>query len=217
MTQIKKHRIVWCSTCRLSVVDPVAAVVFPAVKLVLTKPQRDFLLGALYRVAAMDHIPATQSRHRHVRDRINGSWSPRNRKEYKNLSNLLQHIIWLPFDNLIMFYNPVMTTRATVTLLWYSNRQDFRVREFMRLDWILPAHFHTVVSSDGSRQRVRGVRLSQHFTCCLDHVQTLPHLNQHRNGNVKGMQYNITILVLILSVISDHIWMVKYIIVEYLS
>lgn len=41
---------------------------------------------------------------------------------------------------------------------------------------LLPANFHTVISSDGSRQRICRVGLSQHFPCSLDHVQTLPHL-----------------------------------------
>lgn len=41
-----------------SVVDPVVAAVLPVVKLFLMKPQINFLLGALHRVAAMHHVPA---------------------------------------------------------------------------------------------------------------------------------------------------------------
>lgn len=47
--------------CSQSAVDPAAAAGLPALELVLTEPQRDFLLGALHRVAAVDHVPATQS------------------------------------------------------------------------------------------------------------------------------------------------------------
>lgn len=38
-------------------VDPVPAAAFPVVELALMEPQRDFFLGALHRVAAMDHVP----------------------------------------------------------------------------------------------------------------------------------------------------------------
>lgn len=48
-----------CS-CRKSVVEPAAAAALPAVKLALTKPQRDFLLRALHRVAAVDHVSANK-------------------------------------------------------------------------------------------------------------------------------------------------------------
>lgn len=58
---------------------------------------------------------------------------------------------------------------------------------------ILPAHFHAVISSDASRQRICRVRLSQHLPCSLDHVQTLPHLNPHRNVHDHSMQNNITV------------------------
>lgn len=46
--------------CRKSVVEPAAAAALPAVKLALTKPQRDFLLRALHRVAAVDHVSANK-------------------------------------------------------------------------------------------------------------------------------------------------------------
>jgi len=49
-----------------SVVDPAAAVVLPAVKLVLSEPQRDLLLGAGHGVAAVDHVPATQNQNTHM-------------------------------------------------------------------------------------------------------------------------------------------------------
>lgn len=48
---------------RLSVVDPSAAAVLPAVELILTEPQIDFFLGALHRVAAVYHVPVKQSQH----------------------------------------------------------------------------------------------------------------------------------------------------------
>lgn len=56
------------SGCRTSVVDPVAAAVLPALKLALTKPQRDLFLGADHRVAAVNHIPATHGQHKHNQD-----------------------------------------------------------------------------------------------------------------------------------------------------
>lgn len=48
---------------RLSVVDPSAAAVLPAVELTLAEPQIDFLLGVLNRVAAVYHVPVKQSQH----------------------------------------------------------------------------------------------------------------------------------------------------------
>lgn len=38
-------------------VDPVPAAALPVVELALMEPQRDFFLGALHRVAAVDHVP----------------------------------------------------------------------------------------------------------------------------------------------------------------
>lgn len=45
-------------------VDPAVAAALPVVQFVLAKPQVDLLLGALHRVAAVDHVPATQRKQR---------------------------------------------------------------------------------------------------------------------------------------------------------
>lgn len=45
---------------RALTVDPAVAAVLPVLQLMLAKPQVDLLLGALHRVAAVNHVPATQ-------------------------------------------------------------------------------------------------------------------------------------------------------------
>lgn len=45
---------------RALTVDPAVAAVLPVLQFMLAKPQVDLLLGALHRVAAVNHVPATQ-------------------------------------------------------------------------------------------------------------------------------------------------------------